>query len=107
MVANGVMNHVVLFSKAALRMGFEVKSDKHNVGIHEFIHLFDKQDGSGDGIPLVIMQHQAVLPWLNYFNKKTAEMMEGKSDINIYGATNHREFLAVTSEYFFEQPKLF
>lgn len=107
MVGNGVMNHVVLFSKPALRMGFDVKNDKHNVGIHEFVHLFDKQDGSVDGIPSVIMQHQAVLPWLDLISKKTAEMMEGKSDINIYGATNHQEFLAVTSEYFFERPKLF
>jgi len=102
MVANGVMNHVVLFSKPALRMGFEVKSDRHNVGIDEFVHLFDKQAGTVDGIPSVIMQHQAVLPWLNLINKKTAEMMEAKSDINICGATNHQEFLVVTSEYFFE-----
>ena len=103
----GVMNHVVIFSKPALRMGFDVKDDKHNVGIHEFVHLFDKQDGDVDGIPSVIMEHQAVLPWLKLINKKTAEMTKGKSDINIYGATNPQEFLAVSSEYFFERPKLF
>lgn len=107
MVGNGgMMNHVVIFSKPALRMGFDIKNDKHNVGIHEFVHLFDKQDGEVDGIPSIIMAHQAVLPWLNLISKNSAEIMKGKSDINIYGATNPQEFLAVTSEYFFERPKL-
>ena len=30
--------------------------------------------------------------------------MKGKSDINPYGATNEKEFLAVAGEYFFERP---
>ena len=34
-------------------------------------------------------------------------LLTGKSDINIYGATNHAEFLAVTAEYFFEKPDQF
>lgn len=33
-------------------------------------------------------------------------MLGGKSDINVYGATNNQEFLAVASEYFFERPQL-
>jgi len=105
--SGGVMNNVVLFSKPALRYGFDNKSDKQNVGIHEFVHLFDKQDGSMDGIPSVIMNHQAVLPWLDLISKNTVEMLKGKSDINLYGTTNKQEFLAVASEYFFERPKLF
>ena len=105
--SGGVMNNVVLFSKPALRYGFDNKSDKKNVGIHEFVHLFDKQDGNVDGVPSVIMRHQAVLPWLDLINKNMKEMLAGKSDINIYGATNEQEFLAVVSEYFFERPKLF
>jgi Mlc titration factor MtfA (ptsG expression regulator) len=103
----GVMNNVVLFSKPALRYGFEIINDKKNVGIHEFVHLFDKQDGSVDGIPAVIMKHQAVIPWLHLISENTKEMLKGKSDINVYGATNKQEFLAVASEYFFERPKLF
>jgi hypothetical protein len=31
----------------------------------------------------------------------------GQSDINPYGITNHSEFFAVVSEYFFEQPEKF
>jgi Mlc titration factor MtfA (ptsG expression regulator) len=34
-------------------------------------------------------------------------MLAGDSDINVYGATNKQEFLAVASAYFFERPQLF
>ncbi|AEV33948.1 hypothetical protein Oweho_2993 [Owenweeksia hongkongensis DSM 17368] len=104
--SGGVMNNIVIFSKPALRLGFDNTSDKKNVGIHEFIHLFDKEDGTTDGIPHVIMKNQAVMPWLKLIRDNTEQMLEGKSDINIYGATNKQEFLAVAGEYFFERPKL-
>ena len=105
--SGGVMNHVVIFSKPALHQGFDNAGDKMNVGIHEFVHLFDKQDGEIDGIPHAIMKNQTVLPWLHLISENTKEMLDGKSDINIYGATNKQEFLAVVSEYFFERPRLF
>lgn len=105
--SGGVMHHVVIFSKPALHQGFDNASDKMNVGIHEFVHLFDKQDGEIDGVPHIIMKNQAVMPWLHLISENTKEMLAGKSDINIYGATNKQEFLAVASEYFFERPQLF
>ena len=105
--SGGVMNHVVIFSKPALRLGFDNKSDKHNVGIHEFVHLFDKQDGNLDGIPAVFMQNQAVLPWLHLIRSSTEEILSGKSDLILYASTNKQEFLAVAAEYFFERPSLF
>ena len=104
--SGGPMNNVVIFSKPALRQGFDNKSDKSNVGIHEFVHLFDKQDGSIDGIPGIIMKNQTVLPWLHLIKTNTEEIISGNSDINPYGTTNNQEFLAVVSEYFFERPKL-
>jgi Mlc titration factor MtfA (ptsG expression regulator) len=103
----GMMSNLVVFSKPALWLGFDNKSDKQNVGIHEFIHLFDKQDGVVDGVPAIFMKHQFVLPWIDLIKKNTAEMLEGKSDINVYGATNPQEFLAVTGEYSFERPRQF
>ena len=105
--SGGVMHHVVIFSKPALHQGFDNATDKSNVGIHEFVHLFDKQDGEIDGVPQLIMKNQAIMPWLHLISENTKEMLAGKSDINIYGATNRQEFLAVASEYFFERPKLF
>lgn len=105
--SGGMMSNLVIFSKPALWQGFENKTDKHNVGIHEFVHLFDKQDGEVDGIPSIFMKHQFVLPWMQLIKTNSEEMLAGKSDIYVYGATNPQEFLAVTSEYFFEQPALF
>lgn len=104
--SGGAINNVVIFSKPALRLGFKNTSDKHNVGIHEFVHLFDKQDGNIDGMPMIMMEHQATLPWIDLMRKKTEEILQGKSDINPYGASNPQEFLAVSSEYFFERPNL-
>ncbi|MDP2041724.1 MAG: zinc-dependent peptidase [Algoriphagus sp.] len=104
--SGGAIDHVVIFSKPALWLGFDNQSDKHNVGIHEFVHLFDKQDGDLDGIPSFFMENQAVLPWLRLIKTKTDEIQSGTSDINPYAALNEVEFLAVAAEYFFERPVL-
>ena len=106
MVGDGAMDNIVIFSKPALHLGFKNSQDKKNVGIHEFVHLFDKEDGSIDGVPEIAMNHQYSLPWLKLLHDKTVEIKKGETDINPYGATNSQEFLAVTSEYFFERPKL-
>lgn len=102
----GAMDHVVIFSKPALWMGFDNQSDKHNVGIHEFVHLFDKQDGNLDGIPAILMENQAILPWLDLIKSKTDDILSGNSDLNPYGAVSKVEFLAIAGEYFFERPIL-
>lgn len=104
MVGIGTMEGKMILSKPALHRGFENPGDKQNVGIHEFIHLLDKEDGTIDGIPATLMDKQFAVPWLNLIHKQTAQIMKGKSDINEYGATNEKEFLAVAGEYFFEQP---
>jgi Mlc titration factor MtfA (ptsG expression regulator) len=104
--SGGVMNRVVIFSKPALHHGFDNVTDKKNVGIHEFVHLFDKEDGQIDGLPKVFMDNQAIMPWVQLMHQNTAKMLAGESDINIYGATNGQEFLTVTAEYFFQRPRL-
>ncbi|UTW62762.1 zinc-dependent peptidase [bacterium SCSIO 12741] len=106
MVGNGPMEGVVIFSKPALHQGFDITSDKKNVGIHEFVHLFDKEDGVIDGIPPGWENQALQTTWLQLIQKKVEEITEGDSDINPYGATNRQEFLAVASEYFFERPAL-
>lgn len=106
MVGTGPMQQVMILSQHALREGFLNKTDKSNTAIHEFVHLIDKTDGDTDGVPEVLLQHQYVLPWLDLVHKNMKEMMNDKSDINIYGATNQAEFFAVVSEYFFERPDL-
>jgi len=102
MVGNGFMNGKMILSKTSLRQGFQAELDKKNVGIHEFVHLIDGEDGSIDGIPKVLMKQQYVLPWMNLIYKKIEEINLDDSDIRNYATTNEEEFLAVASEYFFE-----
>jgi Mlc titration factor MtfA (ptsG expression regulator) len=106
MVGNGFMGDKMILSRTSLRLGFQAEKDKKNVGIHEFVHLIDSADGSTDGIPKVLMGKQYALPWIDLMHQKIKEMIHGgDTDINLYGATNKQEFLAVVSEYFFEHPE--
>lgn len=107
MVGNGTMQQMMILSKPALYHGFDNTADKENTGIHEFVHLLDKEDGDVDGLPEALLEKQYTIPWLNLIAEGIAEIKEGKSDINVYGAKNKAEFFAVAAEYFFEQPELF
>jgi Mlc titration factor MtfA (ptsG expression regulator) len=104
MVGSGSMEGKMILSKPSLHRGFDNTTDKQNVGVHEFIHLLDKEDGEIDGIPATLHGKEYSLPWLELIRKKTAEIMKGKSDIHEYAATHQREFLTVVGEYFFERP---
>ena len=106
MVGSGYMDGIMVLSKQALRHGFENELDKKNKAIHEFVHLIDKSDGYIDGIPMLLLEKQYVIPWLDLIKKKIDEIYEKESDINPYGGTNKAEFFSVVSEYFFERPKL-
>lgn len=107
MVGNGTMQQMMILSRPALYLGFDNTSGKQNTGIHEFVHLLDKEDGDVDGLPEALLEKKYTLPWLNLIAEEIAEIKKGKSDINIYGVTNKAEFFAVAAEYFFEQPESF
>ncbi|MEO8733898.1 MAG: zinc-dependent peptidase, partial [Flavobacteriales bacterium] len=51
------------------------------------------------------MKHAYVGPWLHEIKEEVARIQRGKSDINPYALKNNAEFLAVVSEYFFEEPE--
>lgn len=106
MVGTGTLNQMMILSQQSLREGFMNEHSKSNTAIHEFVHLLDKADGSTDGIPESLLSKPYVLPWVQLIHRTMQEMQAGQSDINIYGATNPAEFLAVVSEYFFSQPHL-
>lgn len=106
MVGNGPMQNVMLLSQHDLRTGFLNTSDKSNTAIHEFVHLVDKTDGATDGLPEALLAHKYALPWLKRIHQEIELIKKGESDINPYATTNEAEFLAVASEYFFEQPHL-
>ncbi|MDQ6890889.1 MAG: zinc-dependent peptidase [Bacteroidota bacterium] len=107
MVGSGAMQRMMILSKPALHYGFENESGKENTGIHEFVHLLDKEDGDVDGLPEVLLNKKYNAQWLELVNKNIDEIVNGYSDISSYGATNKAEFFAVASEYFFSNPRLF
>ena len=106
MVGTGAMQHVMVITKWQLRQGFINDHDARNTAIHEFVHLIDKMDGTMDGVPEIILERKHVAGWKNMMDSTIWQMKNHGSDIDIYGATNHAEFFAVVSEYFFEQPDL-
>lgn len=106
MVGTGAYNGKMLLSKTALREGFRNKTDKQNTAIHEFVHLLDKADGAIDGVPEAFLDKPYTLPWLDLVHRKMQQILQDKSDINPYGATDKTEFFAVAAEYFFERPDL-
>jgi MtfA peptidase len=106
LVGDGPYQNVMLLSRHDLRQGFLNKTGKTNTAIHEFVHLVDKTDGSVDGVPEFLVSRKYILPWLELMQRNIKQIMENRSDINPYGATNQAEFFAVVAEYFFERPEL-
>lgn len=106
MVGTGVLEGKMILSKKSLHLGFDNKTDKKNVAIHEFIHLIDKADGQIDGIPELLVNKEFTYAWLELIRQKIIEIEKNRSDINPYGATSIEEFFPVVAEYFFERPKL-
>lgn len=95
----------MFLSEEALIQGFKNTVDKHNVGIHEFVHVLDIADGYMDGIPSLFMPDELVRQWKKLSENEMAKIQIDKSTIRDYGASNEQEFLSVCSEYFFERPQ--
>lgn len=104
MVGTGFMNGQMILSKQALHHGFSINSGVNNTGIHEFVHLIDKRDGSTDGVPESLLNKSYIIPWIKLMHSEMKKIKKGDSDLDPYALTNEAEFLAVVSEYFFEKP---
>ncbi|WP_452601261.1 M90 family metallopeptidase [Pontimicrobium sp. MEBiC06410] len=107
MVGTGRFEKQMILSRKALRQAFLNDTDKHNTPVHEFVHLVDKMDGKTDGIPEHILGKDYIKPWQELMHSEMKAINNDQSDIRKYALTNEAEFFAVTSEYFFERPKLF
>ena len=105
LVGWGAMEGKVMLSRISVHQGFHDNTDNTNVVIHEFIHILDKQDGKIDGVLGNSMNDVDLMPWLHIINIKMNEIDFGTSSIRDYGAANRAEFLAVVSEFFFENPE--
>jgi len=107
MVGDGALKGSVILSKPDLIDAFDGVRHKKNVGIHEFVHLLDKQDGAVDGVPEHLLEHSYIGSWLHEIKDEMHQIENRKSDISPYALTNNAEFLAVVSEYFFNHPDKF
>jgi Mlc titration factor MtfA (ptsG expression regulator) len=106
MVGTGPMAGKMALSRPALHAGFRNTKDKRNVGIHEFVHLIDMADGDCDGYPERFRDYEHSIPWFDLVANKITKIEAGQGNIRDYATTNKAEFLSVTSEYFFERPKM-
>lgn len=97
----GLMNNTMILSYEALVKGFKNTTDGRNVGVHEFSHLLDKEDGTIDGLPVGLSQSERVY-WLKVF-KTTLNCDRFKLDK--YAKSNNAEFFAVAGELYKESPE--
>lgn len=107
MVGTGHLQNVMILSKWDLRQGFVNRHNNRNTAIHEFVHLVDKMDGILDGVPEILLERKYVPRWQELLQQTIAEIRQGQSDIDPYGATSPVECFAVIAEYYFMQPEHF
>ena len=107
MVGNGPMQRMMILSLPQLREGFAINAGQSNVGIHEFVHLLDKEDGDVDGLPEALLDKKNNPEYLKLVEETMNEIANNKSDIDAYALTNRAEFFAVTSSYFLNAPGAF
>ena len=98
------LSGMMILSKPALLAGFADESGHHNVGVHEFAHLFEKE-ASEYGLPPEV-PWRVVRQWVGYVARELARPSQQGTHINPYAYTNEREFFAVLAEYFFTSPEL-
>jgi len=103
MIGVNHLSGVMILSKPSLIAGFDNQSDKRNVGIHEFAHLVDKEDGSVDGVPPTV-DATTYDPWVRWVGEELRRAAGPGDHIDDYAFTNEAEYFAVLTEYFFEAP---
>tara|TARA_B100000401_G_C52799956_1_gene717999 strand:+ start:163 stop:924 length:762 start_codon:yes stop_codon:yes gene_type:complete len=106
LVGDGAMEGRMILAKTALHHGYSNTTDRINVGVHEFAHIVDKQDGEIDGVPNILLDDSQIGPWVELIRTKSKEIKKKKAKINNYALTNDAEFFAVVTEYFFEHPEM-
>jgi Mlc titration factor MtfA (ptsG expression regulator) len=97
------LSGVMILSKPALLAGFNHQSGKHNVGVHEFAHLVEKEE-TEYGLPPEV-PWMAVRQWVRYVARELDHPSRRGARVGAYAYTNEHEFFAVLAEYFFTSPE--
>ncbi len=98
----------VVLSWRDLVAGDENPNDGKNVGLHEFAHQLDMEDGIADGTPPMPLRNYK--HWTKVMRREFHKLQElykkhKKGFLDYYALTNAAEFFAVATEAFFEKPK--
>jgi Mlc titration factor MtfA (ptsG expression regulator) len=97
------LSGVMILSKPALLAGFAPQPGAHNVGVHEFAHLVEKEAGEY-GLPPEV-PWMVVRQWVRYVARELTHPSSRRTRISAYAYTNEHEFFAVLAEYFFTSPE--
>ena len=95
----------VILSVKALNESWAYSDDGENVVLHELAHLLDYETQFADGVPSLI-DPRSTVAWQELVEKEIQRIVEGRSILDSYGATDPTAFFAVAVETFFEQPDL-
>jgi len=95
--------NALILSKGALVTSFR-REEPYHVGLHEFAHLVDLEDGRFDGVPRGLGQ-QAQRRWQRLIERELALARRGESVLDEYARTNEAELFAVAVEWFFKAPR--
>lgn len=94
----------------AVKSGAVDPSDGKNVVLHEFAHQLDFENYAADGAPELATRKQQ-LSWREVMRTEFASLRAAEETgiptlLDTYGATNPAEFFAVSTEAFFERPRM-
>jgi MtfA peptidase len=94
----------------AVKSGAADPSDGKNVVLHEFAHQLDFENDAADGAPALTTREQQ-LSWSEVMRTEFASLRAADETgiptlLDTYGATNPAEFFAVSTEAFFERPRM-
>ena len=97
-----VPRNAIALSKAALVWSFR-EEEPYHVGLHEFAHFLDLEEGGFDGVPRGL-PGEAQRRWRALILAEHARVRDGDSALDEYAATSEAETFAVAVEHFFKQP---
>lgn len=91
----------VILSAPSLEESFDDPDDAYHVGLHEFAHLLDLEEGHFAGIPRGLADAET-RAWAEVVERERGRLERGRSVLDAYGAEDGVEFFAVAVEAFFE-----
>lgn len=94
----------VILSVPTLLESFEHDRDGYHVGLHEFAHLLDVEQGEFDGMPGGLASGDR-RRWAALVPGEIERIRAGRSVLDDYGAEDAVEFFPVAVETFFERPQ--